>query len=281
MFAVKNMTNVYDIVKAKGSDWSEFQIDKNFDIEKLKYVADEIAKTQGPFFAHVHMMLTHGPQYWPQHRMWSYGKSQNDNFMTDFYDDAILETDGYMQMLIDFLKSTGRFDNTIFIYTSDHGDGWSPDKRLPLVIRFPNAEIRKNINHNTQLIDLPPSILDYMGIEKPDWMEGESLLSIDDSKHRPIFTTGISGTTEASDQTEDMVISDYSAPFYSMGSVLVVIANRVYKLDLKTNRMTVKELEGHTAPQAKSRFPALEEVREMLISHLKSNDYDVSSLVNP
>jgi len=278
MFALKNMANVYDAVAFQDTPWSKRVRNLLADNQRLEYVAEEIVKTPGPFFAHVHVMNTHGPMYWPKYRNWSLGKRQTEGFMTDFYDDVIRETDSLMKRLINILESSGRFENTIFIYASDHGDGWTAEKRLPLVIRFPNAEIRRELNHNAQLIDLAPSILDYMGIEKPDWMDGESLLSVDDSRHRPIFLTGAKQPTGSGPSS--MTIADYSEPFYSMGYLSVVIANRIYNLNLLTNDLTVKELEGHTAPLPESEFPELEDIREKLISHLRSKDYDVSTLVS-
>ena len=187
--------------------------------------------------------------------------------------------DDQMQILIDFLKSEGRFENTIFIYASDHGSRWVSDRRLPLVMRFPGASIVRDINHNTQIIDLPPTILEYMGIEKPVWMDGESLLSFRDREHRPIFLASISGAKTGNKETGAMVISDYSQPFFSLGKVSVVIANRVYSLNLKNNRFGFHELEGHTTPQSSLRFPPDDDVRETLISHLRDNGYDVSLLI--
>lgn len=133
-------------------------------------------------------------------------------------------------------------------------------------MRFPGGSIVRDINHNTQIIDLSPTILEYMGIEKPVWMDGESLLSFKDREHRPIFLASISGVKTGNRETGAMVISDYSKPFFSLGKVSVVIANRAYSLNLKSNRLSVHEVEGHSAPQSALQFPSKDDVRETLIA---------------
>ena len=108
-------------------------------------------------------------------------------------------------------------------------------------------------------------------------MQGDSLLSFYDTAHRNVFTT-TTGNLKAAKDRSSMVASDYSEPFFSMGSVSVIVANHSYKLNLATNEMSVKALQGHTLPLADQALPELEDMRLLLVSHLLENGYEVSSL---
>jgi len=91
------------------------------------------------------------------------------------------------------LERLGLADQTIVVYTSDHGDNlfehrctqkhcfYEPAVAVPLTITnrnlFPAGETREHI---VSLIDLFPTWLDLLGIEHPDTLEGESLLDVID-----------------------------------------------------------------------------------------------------
>lgn len=89
--------------------------------------------------------------------------------------------------LLDFLESEGIADNTIVIYTADQGyflgEHGFFDKRLiyeeslrmPFVIRYPE-EIKggQRIDDIILNIDFAALLVDYAGIEKPDFIQGES-----------------------------------------------------------------------------------------------------------
>ncbi|MGD9020831.1 MAG: sulfatase-like hydrolase/transferase, partial [Lysobacterales bacterium] len=66
------------------------------DDQRLSGLLDFIDSDDGPFFAHVHLMGTHGPYFRPEIRKFSARQEQNAEFMPDFYDDAILGFDHYM-----------------------------------------------------------------------------------------------------------------------------------------------------------------------------------------
>ena len=45
---------------------------------------------------------------------------------------------------------------------------------------------------NVQLLDLAPTLLDYLGIDKPDWMEGDSVLREEPDRLRRIVSVSAS-----------------------------------------------------------------------------------------
>ena len=93
--------------------------------------------------------------------------------------------------IIDTLDRLGLAENTMVILTSDHGDalashGGMFDKgsfmteetiRIPLVLRYPgHLEKNTHCNHLVNTLDIPPTLLDCVDLEKPEEMVGESLL---------------------------------------------------------------------------------------------------------
>ena len=74
--------------------------------------------------------------------------------------------------LVQMLKDTGKWDNTVLIYTADHGMAFPGGKttvyeaglRVPFVVRNPQAG-KKGVVNNAMIshIDIVPSILDFAG----------------------------------------------------------------------------------------------------------------------
>ena len=104
----------------------------------------------------------------------------------------IKELDDQMGRLFDYLEGSGRMDDTMIVFCSDHGDNmgdhWMGEKdlfydcsaRVPLIVYDPRAEA--NATRGTQndaLIEgiaLAPTFLDFFeGKAKPHVMEGRSL----------------------------------------------------------------------------------------------------------
>ncbi|MFA3916266.1 alkaline phosphatase family protein [Ruegeria hyattellae] len=102
------------------------------------------------------------------------------------------EVDSHIGRVIDFLKSSGQYDDTMVVITADHGEmlgdhqGWGKSTfydaayHTPLIVRCPgNAE---NAGHRvtlpTESIDVTPTILDWMGASVPNSMDGRSLLPL-------------------------------------------------------------------------------------------------------
>ena len=93
--------------------------------------------------------------------------------------------------IIKVLEEMGELDNTVIIYSSDNGyfmgEHTFLDKRLayensmrvPMLIRYPDLIKKKTkIKEQCLNIDLAPTILDLAGIEKPAYMQGESMLGL-------------------------------------------------------------------------------------------------------
>ncbi|MEL7589315.1 MAG: sulfatase [Prolixibacteraceae bacterium] len=104
---------------------------------------------------------------------------------------CIRSVDRNVGRLLKYLEENGLLSNTLIVYTSDQGfylgeHGWF-DKRFmyeqslktPLLIRYP-AEIGAGAVNETmvQNLDFAPTFLELAGVEKPDNMQGRSLIPL-------------------------------------------------------------------------------------------------------
>ena len=104
--------------------------------------------------------------------------------------------DDQVGRIVQTLKDTGNYNNTLIIFTSDHGDfssaygiigkSWCMDDRLmrvPLIISHPNfRNVPRQSNELNENIDILPTILDYCDIKIPIAVQGRSLLPLIENK---------------------------------------------------------------------------------------------------
>lgn len=110
-----------------------------------------------------------------------YGKMYPD------YIAAINRIDENLGKLVSKLKEKGLYDNTVIIYTSDHGSHFKTRNaeykrcchdsavHTPLIISGGAFTGGKADGRLVSLIDLPPTLLEIAGIEVPDTYMGKSL----------------------------------------------------------------------------------------------------------
>ncbi|WP_137894626.1 sulfatase-like hydrolase/transferase [Ramlibacter sp. 2FC] len=108
------------------------------------------------------------------------------------YMGLISQIDDQIGELMQFLKDSGRDQDTLIVFTSDHGDylgdHWMGEKELfhdaivkvPLLVVDPRASAdatRGSVSEAmVEAIDLAPTFLDALGLPQPqEWLEGQSL----------------------------------------------------------------------------------------------------------
>jgi hypothetical protein len=67
-------------------------------------------------------------------------------------------------------------------------------------------------------------------------------------------------------------------PFFQIKSVVFIVCQKYYELNVQENKFTVTDLIGHTAPCEPQILPPQEEIRAEILDYLERYGYDVSSL---
>lgn len=121
------------------------------------------------------------------------------------YDDEIAYTDAVLGDLFDELRAAGRWDDTLVVVLSDHGEEFQDHGsfhhirtlyeevlRVPLLLKLPGgrpAGWRAAVPERVRTLDVAPTILELAGLRVPPSFRGRSLLPLmrapgDD---RPVF----------------------------------------------------------------------------------------------
>ena len=249
------------------------------DEQKISSVFHTLLTSDRPVFLHVHLMGTHGEKFQPRKQVFSKGEIQSQPWMQDFYDDSILDFDSYVGSLVNQLHAAGLLDKTVLVVYSDHANDWRANDKIPLLFRFPDGEFAGRVHNNSQNLDIAPTLLDYLGMEKPAWMPGLSLLRGEPPYNRPIISVGsVAVDCKSPDWWCVVSPAQVKAPFYQFGSIQVVICNWMYALDLQKNLWSETTVKGHTAPCKPGEVPDRSAVFQIMLEHLRSNGFDISAL---
>ena len=229
-------------------------------------------------------MATHGAHFTPSAQIFSTGQTQDQDWMLDFYDDAIVEFDAAVAALVEVLRERGVLDHTLIVIYSDHGMRSDARQRTPLVFVFPERERAERVTANVQNLDIAPTIVDFLGLEVPAWMHGRSLLDGAEVALRPVFSTGFRGDALRRIVPHGPFETDATAagpPFFSMGSLTMIVGQRVYTLDLTQPAIEIHDLADHTAPSGEDDLPTEAAAGRILVDHLRERGWDVGGLPFP
>ena len=115
-------------------------------------------------------------------------KKERAQEIKEAYYATISFVDAQVGRILDHLESTGLDENTVIVFTSDHGyhmgehGHWQKQTlfenatRIPLIISAPNSEnIGKKSMSPVELIDLYPTLMDLTNINIPQHVVGKSL----------------------------------------------------------------------------------------------------------
>jgi N-acetylglucosamine-6-sulfatase len=121
-----------------------------------------------------------------EEKRWPINKFKNMQLLR-----SLIAVDESLGSVLKALDEIGELENTVIIYSSDNGyfmgEHTYKDKRLayessirvPMIISYPKL-ISKNtvIDEQCLNIDLAPTILELAGINKPKYMQGESMVKL-------------------------------------------------------------------------------------------------------
>ncbi len=133
-----------------------------------------------PFFLFVH--------YFDPHRPWEAPALYAKQYRNSPYDAEIAFTDAWIGQLLEGLEGMGLAEKTIIVLTADHGEGLSDHEeethsfllyngtiRVPLLLSGPRIKPGV-IERPVSLADIVPTVLELVGIEPPEALDGMSLL---------------------------------------------------------------------------------------------------------
>lgn len=263
------------------------------DLVRKKMVLDTILEAPEPFYVHLHSLSTHGPVYAPLEERFAKDypaespslelnqnmepqviSAQSKGRADALRDDTIFEFDQFVKQVYETLESRGIEDNTIVVVASDHTSTHNVRNRIPLIILFPNSEHAGIIKHNTQLIDVPVTLLDYLGTEHPVWMSGRSLISDSLEQDYPVFSTWADKSKAPSEyESADSPVRRFIAPpFYDYSELVGVIGQNVYTYYIETGEIKNEIIESHTSPLSEEELPTEEEVRLLLLNEVERHN---------
>jgi arylsulfatase A-like enzyme len=143
-----------------------------------------------PFFAFLNYYDVHGP-YGPMHsvgRKFSHGQGT----AVDYYDDGVADMDGYIGDLLHQLDRRGLTQNTLIIFTSDHGELlgehglfghrnalYLPLIRVPFIVSKPGslpAGVR--VETPVTISALPATVMELLGWGDQTLFPGPSLVEL-------------------------------------------------------------------------------------------------------
>ena len=135
------------------------------------------------------------------------GNEQDRRHLVDLYDGTIRYTDDQIGKFLSRFEELGLDKEAVVVFLSDHGEEFYEHKgflhdcvyqevlHVPLIIRFPAGEPGKHSGRRSpevaRLVDVMPTILEYVGLPIPEDLQGRSLLPLllgEESTPRPVLS---------------------------------------------------------------------------------------------
>lgn len=164
---------------------------------------------EASFFLFLHYMDPHDPYFAHPYNGEAVARLSQPNppaelagYMRGLYDQDIAYLDESLGQLFGFLKQNGLYDNTLILFTADHGEefndhgGWWHGTTLydevihvPLLVKLPGNKGSGTRNERiVQSIDLAPALIEAAGGTVPAAMQGRSFLAEKDFQVLPVFS---------------------------------------------------------------------------------------------
>lgn len=209
-----------------------------------------------------------------------YADPDKIKYMISNYYGLITEIDDWVGVILDKLDELGLAENTLVIFTSDHGEMlgahgmreknvfYEESSHIPLIIRLPGEIEPETVTDGyISLVDLFPTILDYLDIPEHE-SNGVSLRGLiegTDTEHGQYVVTewDFRGDTEPN----FMILKDgwkMMIPYSKSSTVL----NALY--DLNTDPYEMNNLIGNN-PESENYRGKTEELRASLLEWLAKN----------
>ena len=189
-------------------------------------------RTDRPFFLHLNFAAPHDPRHIPPHLEGKYDpaaiplppnflpqhpfdhgnagqRDENlfplprtvEDMKTELaaYYAVVTGMDIQVGRVLGALRASGRYDNTVVIFTADHGlavgshglvgkqNMYDHTIGVPLIMRGPRIPANRRFNAQTYLRDLYPTVCDLIGLAIPASVEGRSLMPVLSGQTQQIY----------------------------------------------------------------------------------------------
>lgn len=179
---------------------------------------------------------------------WGHSENEFRELIAKYWG-LVSQVDMSVGAILDKLESLGLSDNTIVIYTSDHGDMMGAHRmvaksvmyeesvRIPFLLKDPRMNHPPRvIEERVSQIDIVPTLLDLMGGEVPGYLQGKSLipsLKKDRYPDEDIFIEWNSGQDYRTGACgEAILVDDNVEKSAASPSIRTVISREGWKLSL-------------------------------------------------
>jgi arylsulfatase A-like enzyme len=141
------------------------------------------------------------------------------------YDNSLAYLDSQVGRLVDYMKTHGLWENTIFVLTGDHGQAfyehgfaahgnvpYAELARAPLIIHAPSLSPGLD-DRPTQHVDVPPTILSLLGLPPHPAFQGIDLVGPRPPNDRPLFVvaqTPIANAYSMVDGRYTLILDDFT-----------------------------------------------------------------------
>ncbi|MBD3168510.1 MAG: sulfatase-like hydrolase/transferase [candidate division Zixibacteria bacterium] len=175
-----------------------YQPAEKISAEVVEYLENEPSR---PLFIYIHFFDPHGPYYVHPYNGRGYNPPDADEEMVDLLRDAYIQEIEYMDFhigqLFNHLRETGLYNNSLIIFTSDHGEEFldhgnyghgynlhDESTKVPLIIKRPgetnpSARIEKIV----QTVDIMPTLSNFTGALQSPALPGNDLFDTTSSQN--------------------------------------------------------------------------------------------------
>jgi len=248
----------------------------------IRSALDWLENQDSPWFSFIHI--------WDPHAPYSPPEPFSSKFEDDPYSGEVAYVDAEIKKLFDALENKGWKDDTLVVLTADHGESlgehgesthgyfaYNSTIWIPLIMIGPGinpARIDDYVSH----IDIFPTVCDFLGIEKPLFLQGDSLFSLINGKKgagRAIyfeslvahFSRGwapLTGYIEGKEKFIDSPLME----LYDLNADFLEKKNLAANKDLEIHKKKMEELVGRLTSSQKIKNPRRmdSETREKLRS---------------
>lgn len=200
------------------------------------------------------------------------------------YFGAISSIDENFGRMVDYLKTNGLFDNTIIVFTADHGEMLGSHGRMtksvwfeesvgiPCLVSYKNKVRSAVVSNPFSTVDMTPTILGLAGINVPECMEGTNYAPALFGKRQKLPEMAFCSFDQGSPETRDRAYRSLYTSRYTY-----VIAQKCYEPDGIKNGIVLYDKEKdpyqlNPLYKGMGYDKIIDELHEELLKHLEATN---------